>query len=256
MLTLGRGERGFQLDQLAPIPPSPAAGNWLLVSRTQARTAGASLSAAPPNPPQDSASAWLPAGSAGSASLVGVALRVARIPSVLSVVVPATPAGVVDARLARAFGEHLATIRPRPPATGAITSPQPIPLPEHPAGLVCLPHLLTADPGDGRLLDLVVWEATTTATLAALGWPPVPDDLDAWTRRLPGLLAVRHAARGRQLPPTPETHALDGLLEHRYLSFRLVLEHPRLFVRLTDHLAPGTRGTMPAPLIARSTAGA
>lgn len=160
-----------------------------------------------------------------------VALQMATRPWVDAVTVLPPNASVSEGGLALAFGEHLHQVRKRRNLHGAwVTSPCRPPLPR--SRLCRLPHLVTVEGPDGEWCDTVVWEVMTADQFTEwLGRPPdeLVRRLEEW---LPGLLRLRAAAREGHLPDSRPHHMLRGLLAARYLSIRLVLEHPHLFSTL------------------------
>ncbi|MEU3168017.1 hypothetical protein [Streptosporangium sp. NPDC006930] len=164
------------------------------------------------------------------ADAVRVALTVARRSWLDAVTVVPAGAALAQAGLAMAFGEHLHEVRRRRGLHGAcVTSPLPPPLPR--SGLCRLPHLTTVEGPDETWRDAVVWEVMTADRFRSwLGRDPVSlTTVEEW---LPKLLALRGAVRAGTLPDTPAVRALRQLLQTRYLSSRLVLEHPSLFASL------------------------
>ncbi|MFI9591180.1 hypothetical protein [Nonomuraea sp. NPDC052265] len=146
--------------------------------------------------------------------------------------VTVVPAGVAlaEAGLALAFGEHLYEVRCRRGMRRAcVTSPVKPPLPR--GGLCRLPHLATVQGPDGVWRDVAVWEVMPADRFRSwLGRDSV--DLRTIEEWLPTLLALRGAVRAGALPDTPTARALQELLTTRYMSIRLVLEHPNLFASL------------------------
>lgn len=161
---------------------------------------------------------------------VRVALGIARRSWVDAVAIAPAGAALAEAGLALAFAKHLHEARRRHSLQGAwVTSPLPPPLPR--GGLCRLPHLVTAAGPDGAWQDTVVWEVTTEDRFTSwLGRKPV--GLAELEARLPRLVALRRAVRADTLPDTQAVRALRELLQTRYLSIRLVLEHPNLFESL------------------------
>jgi hypothetical protein len=95
---------------------------------------------------------------------------------------------------------------------------------------------VTVRTGDQAITDEAVWELTTRAAARQwLGAPlPHPAFIEA---HLPGLLALRGAARNGHLPATAAGQRLAGLLRGRPLplSIQLVYRHLDLFrVLLAD----------------------
>lgn len=142
------------------------------------------------------------------------------------------------ARLAVAFGEHLAAHRrrhDRSPVAPCITAATAPDLPD-PLGLVRVPHLLTIRHTAGWLADTAVWEVMTRQQ--AIRWlgGPLPG-LEAFEKALAQLLALRRRARAGELPATPDGEQLRRLLVDRYLSIRLIYRHPQLFSALLSTVA-------------------
>jgi hypothetical protein len=139
------------------------------------------------------------------------------------------------ARLALAFGEHVATVRRRqglllaPPVTA--------PTPHDTAavdGLVQLFHFLTVDVA-GDVVDRLVWELITPSDAAAWFGGALPD-LAPLRRRLDTLLQLRRDIRHGHIPHGPDGQALRQALDGRYFSGRFVLDHYDLIRRLLDTL--------------------
>ncbi|NJC66235.1 hypothetical protein HC028_17240 [Planosporangium flavigriseum] len=136
--------------------------------------------------------------------------------------------------LAVAFSAHLAAVRSRRQLHGVwITATD---RPRLPDGMLRLPHLVSMVTAPGQLQDVVVWELIRADDARRwLGGPlphlPVED-------RLPALLRLRAAHRQGRLPDTPAARRLSILLGRRYLSIRLVYQHPDLFTQLLTEELP------------------
>jgi len=130
--------------------------------------------------------------------------------------------------LASAFATHLSAERARQHLTGTwiTSSARPDPLP----GFVRLPHLLTVTTVPTSQ-DTVVWELMAHAAIPAWLDGPLPEPLFAEIHH-DALLRLRAAARHGHLPETAEGRQLGRLLRDRYLSLRLVYQHPHLFTTL------------------------
>jgi hypothetical protein len=127
-------------------------------------------------------------------------------------------------------------VHPVRPCVTSATTPKLASMP----GLVRLPHLLTVRDGTGALSDAVVWEVMTVMQAARwLGGPLPPQRLIE--NQLPALLQLRLLARTGRLPASDDGQRLAKLLIGRYLSIRLVCQHPVLFDALTR-----SAGTSPA----------
>lgn len=139
--------------------------------------------------------------------------------------------------LGLALARHLARHRARHGggAVGPCSLTPPEPLPQ----TVRLPHLVRVC-GCGRASDRVVWETlAVTDADAWLGRPLHRTDLDYFARHLPALLVLKHRSRTPcGLQKTPQQWELSRLLAHqgRYVSIRLVLQHPDLFRVLTAQI--------------------
>ncbi|WP_322768846.1 hypothetical protein [Frankia sp. Cr1] len=141
-----------------------------------------------------------------------------------------TPAGTDEGRavLAHQFALHLSALRSRSQATGPYLTSSAPPSPSPDA--VRIPHLVALQHNQ-HLGDTVVWELMTRGDAYLWLGGPLPDQA-YFERHLPGLVALRAAARAHQLPAGPPGKQLTRLLAHRYLSIRLVYQHPYLFRRL------------------------
>lgn len=137
-----------------------------------------------------------------------------------------------DAGLAVTFAGHLHAIRCRRGLYGAcVTSPVAPPLPG--PHLCRVPHPVTVEGPERTWRDTVVWEAMTTDRFHA--WHSGGFvDLGELEARLPHPLTLRGAIRDGTLPDTPQALLLRNLLRTRYLSIRLVLQHPHVFNPLID----------------------
>ncbi|MEU6718358.1 hypothetical protein ABZ897_43405 [Nonomuraea sp. NPDC046802] len=137
-------------------------------------------------------------------------------------------ARLAQASLALAFAQHLHEVRRRRELYGAcVTSPSKPPLPR--GNLFRVPHLVTMqEPQRGCWSDTVVWEVMTRDRIRA--WLGQPSQvLAGLEEQVPALLALRGAVRENRLPDTPDAQKLRNVLQKRYLSIRLVLEHRPLF---------------------------
>ncbi len=206
-------ERLFTLGDLHPVPPGPARG--LLVATT------------PTGPRRGGPEIWH---TGGPGDLATAALALASRRHVAAVAFHPHPGGHPAAlRLPLRFALHLAAVRDLLPDQHA-----PVTVAERPpvgGDLVRVPHLL-AFRWFHQVLDLVVWEVVTRT--GAQGWlgGPLPDQA-LFERRLPALLTLRRRSRQRALPDSRAGRRLEALLADRYLSIRLVYEHPDLFADLT-----------------------
>lgn len=164
------------------------------------------------------------------AAAVRIALVVSRRSWLDAVTVVPAGAALAEAGLALAFGEHLHGVRGRRGMRGAcVTSPTKPPLPR--GGLCRLPHLVTVQGPDRVWRDVAVWEVMPADRFRSwLGRDSI--DLRTVEEWLSTLLALRGAVRAGTLPDTGAVRALQELLTTRYMSIRLVLEHPNLFASL------------------------
>ncbi|WP_433358868.1 hypothetical protein [Streptosporangium sp. CA-115845] len=168
------------------------------------------------------------------------ALAVARRSWVHAVAVICEQASPVQASLAVTFAEHLHQVRRARGLHGAcVTSAR---RPDLPSSAMCrIPHLATIEHSGTPRHDVVVWEVMSRERLGAwLGHTTV--DLNELEQQLPYLVALRRNARQGRLPDTAAARELRALLDRRYLSILMVLQHPDLFSRL---LSPkGARGQL------------
>ncbi|MEU7906381.1 hypothetical protein [Actinoplanes sp. NPDC049118] len=156
------------------------------------------------------------------------AIRLAVRPGVRTVTVVAGAADDSRCGLASAFAVHLAEVRAATFLDGVwITA---VDRPGLRPGWVRLPHLVTTTTG-GDLDDAVVWELMPAALVPRWLGAPLPDQAFV-EAHLDALLALRRAARNGHLPATAEGRHLASLLRDRYLSLRLVYQHPHLFTAL------------------------
>lgn len=175
--------------------------------------------------------AWYPESDPAAAVTKAVAL--ARRSWLDAVTLVPKGARLSHAGLALVFAEHLRQIRSVCGLYGAcVTSPTAPPLPS--PSLLRMPHLVTAEgPDPDRWTDMTVWEVMTHKRFDAwLQRSPVV--MDGVEEQVPRLLALRRTVREGTLPDTPETRMLRELLDTRYLSIRLVLEHRPLFNALLE----------------------
>lgn len=166
-----------------------------------------------------------PVGDDGAES---AAIRLGGRAGVHTVSLVAATTDTARGALVSAFAEHLAEVRAGRLLHGvwitAASRPDPQP------GWVRLPHLLTIT-ADGGLDDTVVWELMPAAVVPRWLGGLLPDQ-SFIESRLDALLALRRAARDGRLPATVAGRHLAGLLRDRYLSLRLVYQHPQLFSAL------------------------
>ncbi|MGH3712141.1 MAG: hypothetical protein ACRDT4_01545 [Micromonosporaceae bacterium] len=94
---------------------------------------------------------------------------------------------------------------------------------------VRLPHLVATTDGT-TVADVVIWEVLRTDR--AERWLGRPLPARGFEDRLDGLLTLRRRARDGTLGPAAGRR-LGRVLADRYLSIRLVYEHPDLFDDLT-----------------------
>ncbi|MFH0246115.1 hypothetical protein ACGRHY_27700 [Streptomyces sp. HK10] len=146
-----------------------------------------------------------------------------------AVAFPARPGGAVphEIGLALAFADHLTACRNGRPVGPCSPGLVPPPVPDK---AVRLPHLVwAARPPHGHETATVVWELLPR--LAAEQWlgAPLPDQA-FFEERLTGLLHLKQRARFGLPPDVPAWRPLADLLAGgRYLSIRLVYQHPGLF---------------------------
>jgi hypothetical protein len=149
--------------------------------------------------------------------------------------------------LALTFAVHLHTRRGhdprpvRPCATTAVT-------PQLVGGVVRLPHLTVIE-RDSTLTDTVIWEVMEARRAHDWLGADLPDQA-FFEDHLPELLTLRRRIRAGTLPASPAGVELARLLTDRYLSLRLVYQHPTLFRALLDEerarsLPAGGRGDVP-----------
>ncbi|MFD8560639.1 hypothetical protein ACFV1N_25480 [Streptosporangium canum] len=158
-----------------------------------------------------------------------MALAVARRSWVRAAAIVPSGAAPAQAGLALAFAEHLHQLRSRHLPGACVTSPLAPTLPQ--AALCRIPHLVTVQGPDAAWQDAVVWEVMSPERFRQW-FHRDPAGLEAIEARLPQLVALRRLARNGALPDSPAGRALAELLCTRYLSIRLVLEHPELFAAL------------------------
>ncbi|NJC74091.1 hypothetical protein HC031_30905 [Planosporangium thailandense] len=136
--------------------------------------------------------------------------------------------------LAAAFSAHLAAVRSRRHLPGVwITATD---RPQLADGTLRLPHLVAVVAGVDQVRDVVVWELIRTTDAVRWLGAPVPD-LPV-EDHLPALLRLRAAHREGRFPDTPAARQLAALLDRRYLSIRLVYQHPDLFTQLLTEDLP------------------
>jgi hypothetical protein len=136
------------------------------------------------------------------------------------------------ARLALEFASYLDVRRrldPRP-VRPCVTSAHPPDVASSP-GLVRLPHLVTMFDGAQGLSDVVVWEVMTLMQVGRWLGGPIPDQA-LFEQQLPALLQLRFLIRAGRLPANDLGQRLRELLTGRYLSIRMVYQHPVLFSAL------------------------
>ncbi|WP_239309755.1 MULTISPECIES: hypothetical protein [unclassified Frankia] len=160
----------------------------------------------------------------GPASLPRVGVRVAAL----------APTGVGEVRVALAhqFAAHLSALRD---GAGVVvgqcltSAVRPTPPPD----AVRIPHLAAIDQGD-QTADTVVWELMTRDNAGVWLGGMLPDQ-GFFEAHLSLLLALRAAVRAHCAPAGEAGRRLTTLLRHRYLSIRLVYQHPEVFrVLLSD----------------------
>lgn len=142
------------------------------------------------------------------------------------------------ARLALDFATHLDARRhhdPHPvrPCVTSAKAPDVTAAP----GLVRLPHLVTLFDTARGLFDAVVWEVMTLAQAGQWLGGPIPDQ-ELFEQQLPALLHLRFLIRVGRLPESDVGQRLRGLLAGRYLSIRMVYQHPALFAALIRAVRP------------------
>jgi len=152
---------------------------------------------------------------------------VARRPGIVAVTIAAAGADRTGTGLALAFAEHLRAVRARRGLGWACVTAATRPATGRP-GLVRLPHLVAF--AGATVTDLVIWEVLTGERARAWLGRPLPGV--SFEDRLDTLLRLRAAARRGGLPRTAAGRRLADLLTTRYLSIRLVYEHPGLFLSL------------------------
>jgi hypothetical protein len=99
------------------------------------------------------------------------------------------------------------------------------------SGLVRLPHLVTLLDSSGGLSDDVVWEVMTLTQAGRWLGGPIPGQT-LFEKQLPALLQLRSLIRTGKLPANELGSCLRELLAGRYLSIRMVYQHPDLFTAL------------------------
>lgn len=127
-------------------------------------------------------------------------------------------------RLGLELAMHLASSRHNGTGEACLTSwAKPLP----PPGVLRIPHMISIQ-RDGMVVDRVVWELATPATVQRWLGGPLPD-LSLFEAHLDTLLRLRAAARRAQLPATAVALGLAELLRDRDLSIRLVYEQAATF---------------------------
>src|SRR5215472_12560304 len=147
------------------------------------------------------------------------------------------------ARLALAFAAHLDACRrhdPHPvrPCATSTSEPDMASVPD----LLRLPHLVTLFDHARGLSDVVVWEVMTLRQAGQWLGCPVPDQA-LFEQQLPALLRLRFLIRAGMLPANDLSQRLRDLLAGRYMSIRLVYQHPALFTAILHAIdAPAAPG--------------
>lgn len=225
--TAGIGEKTF--TGTAPGWPLPAAGGLVCTVAPGA------------DPPEalrlattaDGWTVWVGCDADAPATALAVAVAVAVQQGIRAVCLAGKGADPGAVQIGLDFALHLRSLRgPFGGRTRAFTvSPAPpAPLP----GVVRLPHLIAVN-HDHQLHDEVMWELLPTYLVPQWLGRPLPD-LVITDTHIAALMRLRGLARYGQLPTTPAGRALAGLLRDRYLSIKLVYQHPDLFRTLIADL--------------------